>query len=132
LNQPASHKSKGPFLDFRDPWGNRIEIVDYESIQFTKAPNVLRGMGLDHLMPPAAAGNFSSRLKVNHRASLCATAWSASAYWRCNEQSGALSARAGIVAGKTTAWTRTAESGNALTFHFCPTCGSTVFWENSP
>ena len=97
LNQPASHKSKGPFLDFRDPWGNRIEIVDYASIQFTKAPNVLRGMGLDHLMPPAAAGNFSSRLKVNHRASLCATAWSASAYWRCNEQSGALSARAGVV-----------------------------------
>jgi hypothetical protein len=24
---------------------------------------------------------------------------------------------------------RTAESGNAITFHFCPTCGSTVFWE---
>jgi hypothetical protein len=34
------------------------------------------------------------------------------------------------VAGKSTAWTRTAESGNALTFHFCPTCGSTVYWEN--
>ena len=33
-------------------------------------------------------------------------------------------------AGKTTTWTRTAESGNALTYHFCPTCGSTVFWEN--
>jgi hypothetical protein len=32
-------------------------------------------------------------------------------------------------AGKATAWTRTAESGNALTFHFCPTCGSTVYWE---
>jgi lactoylglutathione lyase len=40
---------EGPFLDFRDPWGNRIEIVDYGSIQFTKAPNVLRGMGLGHL-----------------------------------------------------------------------------------
>ena len=37
---------EGPFLDFRDPWGNRIEIVDYGSIQFTKAPNVLRGMVL--------------------------------------------------------------------------------------
>src|SRR5499427_8420459 len=33
-------------------------------------------------------------------------------------------------AGKATAWTRTAESGNALTFHFCPTCGSTVYWES--
>ena len=39
----------GPFLDFRDPWGNRIEIVGYENIQFTKAPNVLRGMRLSHL-----------------------------------------------------------------------------------
>jgi len=39
----------GPFLDFLDPWGNRIEVVDYQDIQFTKAPNVLRGMGLDHL-----------------------------------------------------------------------------------
>jgi lactoylglutathione lyase len=40
---------KGPFLDFRDPWGNRIEIVGYDNIQFSKAPNVLRGMGLTHL-----------------------------------------------------------------------------------
>ena len=39
----------GPFLDFRDPWGNRIEIVGYDNIQFSKAPNVLRGMGLEHL-----------------------------------------------------------------------------------
>lgn len=39
----------GPFLDFRDPWGNRIELVGYENIQFTKAPEVLRGMGLAHL-----------------------------------------------------------------------------------
>jgi predicted enzyme related to lactoylglutathione lyase len=39
----------GPFLDFRDPWGNRIEIVGYDNIQFTKAANVLRGMGLAHL-----------------------------------------------------------------------------------
>src|SRR5205823_12908899 len=35
-----------------------------------------------------------------------------------------------IFAGKATAWMRTAESGNALTFHFCPTCGSTVYWES--
>jgi hypothetical protein len=37
----------GPFLDFLDPWGNRIEIVGYDNIQFTKAPNVLRGMEFD-------------------------------------------------------------------------------------
>lgn len=36
----------GPFLDFLDPWGNRIEVIEYANIQFTKAPNVLRGMGL--------------------------------------------------------------------------------------
>ena len=39
----------GRFLDFLDPWGNRIEIVGYDNIQFTKAPNVLRGMGLTQL-----------------------------------------------------------------------------------
>ena len=39
----------GRGLDFRDPWGNRIEIVGYQNIQFTKAPNVLRGMGLSQL-----------------------------------------------------------------------------------
>jgi len=39
----------GAFLDFRDPWGNRIEIVGYDNVQFTKTPNVLRGMGLAHL-----------------------------------------------------------------------------------
>lgn len=37
----------GSRLDFRDPWGNRVEIVDYRDIQFTKAPAVLEGMGLD-------------------------------------------------------------------------------------
>jgi predicted enzyme related to lactoylglutathione lyase len=34
----------GPFIDFFDPWGNRIEIVAYADIQFSKAPHVLRGM----------------------------------------------------------------------------------------
>lgn len=45
----------GPFLDFHDPWGNRIEIVGYDNIQFSKAPNVLRGMGLTHLAKNAQA-----------------------------------------------------------------------------
>ena len=39
----------GPFMDFLDPWGNRIEIIDYTGIQFTKAPQVLKGMGLEGL-----------------------------------------------------------------------------------
>jgi len=37
---------EGPFLDFLDPWGNRLEIIEYSNIQFTKDKNVLRGMGL--------------------------------------------------------------------------------------
>ena len=37
----------GPVLDFLDPWGNRVEVVEYADIQFTKAPQVLRAMGLD-------------------------------------------------------------------------------------
>jgi predicted enzyme related to lactoylglutathione lyase len=45
----------GRFLDFRDPWGNRIEIVGYDNIQFTKARHVLRGMGLEHLKKNAQA-----------------------------------------------------------------------------
>ena len=36
-------------VDFRDPWGNHIQVVDYREIQFTKAENVLRGMGLEGL-----------------------------------------------------------------------------------
>ena len=36
-------------LDFRDPWGNHIQVVDYHDIQFTKAPEILRGMKLDEL-----------------------------------------------------------------------------------
>ena len=39
----------GTFLDFRDPWGNLVEIIGYENIQFTKASHVLRGMGLSDL-----------------------------------------------------------------------------------
>src|SRR5437764_8176381 len=37
---------EGPFLDFLDPWGNRIEVIEYSNIQFTTASNVLHGMGL--------------------------------------------------------------------------------------
>ncbi len=37
------------FLDFLDPWGNRVEITTYTKIQFSKADHVLKGMGLSHL-----------------------------------------------------------------------------------
>jgi lactoylglutathione lyase len=41
--------SRGRSLDFHDPWGNQVQVVDYREIQFTKAPQVARGMGVDHL-----------------------------------------------------------------------------------
>ena len=45
----------GRFLDFLDPWGNRVELTTYTNIQFTKADHVLRGMGLSHLVKSAEA-----------------------------------------------------------------------------
>jgi lactoylglutathione lyase len=36
-------------LRFRDPWGNLVEVVQYSDVQFTKAPQVLGGMGLERL-----------------------------------------------------------------------------------
>jgi lactoylglutathione lyase len=39
----------GRGLDFIDPWGNHIQVVEYRDIQFTKAPEVLAAMGLDDL-----------------------------------------------------------------------------------
>jgi len=36
-------------LDFDDPWGNHVQVVDYREIQFTKTPRILRGMRLDGL-----------------------------------------------------------------------------------
>jgi catechol 2,3-dioxygenase-like lactoylglutathione lyase family enzyme len=32
---------------FRDPWGNHVQVVAYAEIQFTKTPEILRGMGLE-------------------------------------------------------------------------------------
>ena len=37
----------GRGLSFRDPWGNRVEVVQYDEVQFTKEAAVLRGMGID-------------------------------------------------------------------------------------
>ena len=46
LEKMGVERLPGGFFDFLDPWGNRIEIVGYEGIQFTKAAHVLEGMGL--------------------------------------------------------------------------------------
>ena len=45
----------GRGLDFRDPWGNRVQVVEYGEVQFTKAPGVRRGMGIDDLEKSARA-----------------------------------------------------------------------------
>jgi len=42
-------------LDFDDPWGNHVQVVDYSEIQFTKTPEVLRAMKLDGLRKTEAA-----------------------------------------------------------------------------
>jgi hypothetical protein len=39
----------GRGLDFRDPWGNHVQVVEYGRVQFSKTPAVLGGMGLDGL-----------------------------------------------------------------------------------
>ncbi|TMM13463.1 MAG: VOC family protein [Actinobacteria bacterium] len=43
---PVSHP---PSLDFRDPWGNHVQAVDYREVQFTKAPEIAAAMGIDGL-----------------------------------------------------------------------------------
>jgi lactoylglutathione lyase len=37
----------GRFFDIRDPSGNRLQIVQYDEIQFTKTDRILAGMGLE-------------------------------------------------------------------------------------
>jgi catechol 2,3-dioxygenase-like lactoylglutathione lyase family enzyme len=37
----------GRFLDFLDPWGNRVQVVQYDQIRFAKTPEVLEEMGLE-------------------------------------------------------------------------------------
>jgi lactoylglutathione lyase len=49
LQEAEVEISPGRGLNFRDPWGNLVQIVEYGDIQFTKTPAVLRGMGLEDL-----------------------------------------------------------------------------------
>jgi lactoylglutathione lyase len=49
LEQAGVEIRPGRGLDFLDPWGNQVEIVDYRDIQFSKEPAVLSAMGLDDL-----------------------------------------------------------------------------------
>ncbi len=42
-------------LDFYDPWGNLVQVVDYRDVQFLKTDEVLRAQGLKGLKKPERA-----------------------------------------------------------------------------
>jgi len=59
---PSRNRFRAGYLDFLDPWGNRIQIVEYRGIQFTKDAYVLRGMGLEGLgKTPEAIGQLEAK-----------------------------------------------------------------------
>ena len=69
-------------LDFRDPWGNLVQVVDYRDIQFTKTPEVLRAMGLDGLgKTPAALERAAREGRRGRRASAAARGARRPAAW---------------------------------------------------
>ena len=50
----------GRGLDFRDPWGNHVQ-VEYADVQFSKTPEVLRGMGLELPKSDRALGELHEK-----------------------------------------------------------------------
>ena len=62
LEQAGVELLPGRGVEFRDPWGNRVQIVQYADIQFTKHKAVLEGMGCADLhKSPAAIGELSRK-----------------------------------------------------------------------
>ena len=62
LQEAGAEISGGRGLNFRDPWGNLVQVVEYADVQFTKAPGVLRGMGLeDREKTPEALRELSEK-----------------------------------------------------------------------
>jgi lactoylglutathione lyase len=49
LQEAGVELQPGRGLDFLDPWGNQVQVVDYRDVQFTKTPEILAGMGLPDL-----------------------------------------------------------------------------------
>jgi catechol 2,3-dioxygenase-like lactoylglutathione lyase family enzyme len=47
LEEGGAEILPGPRLDFRDPSGNRVQVVQYDQIQFTKTERVLEAMGVE-------------------------------------------------------------------------------------
>ena len=61
LEQAGVELLPGRRVEFRDPWGNRVQIVQYADIQFTKHKAVLEGMGCADLRKSPAAIDELSR-----------------------------------------------------------------------
>jgi catechol 2,3-dioxygenase-like lactoylglutathione lyase family enzyme len=55
LEQAGAEILPSPGLDFQDPFGNHVQVVQYSDIQFSKAPPVLWGMGLEGLSKSESA-----------------------------------------------------------------------------
>jgi len=51
----------GRGLDFLDPWGNFVQVVQYDEVQFTKTESVLRGMGLELAKTDAALAELRAK-----------------------------------------------------------------------
>jgi catechol 2,3-dioxygenase-like lactoylglutathione lyase family enzyme len=51
--------------DIRDPWGNNVQVVAYEDVQFTKTPEILRAMGLDLEKTEAARAELRRKLGLD-------------------------------------------------------------------
>jgi len=48
-------------LEFRDPWGNRLQVVEYRDVQFSKTGAVLAGMGVDGEKSDAALAELAEK-----------------------------------------------------------------------
>jgi lactoylglutathione lyase len=53
---------RGASFDFRDPWGNRFQVVGYRDIQFERSDGVRRALGIEAVeKTPAARREIAER-----------------------------------------------------------------------
>ena len=54
--------ARGSSFDFRDPWGNRFQVVAYRNIQFERSDGVRRALGIEDVAKTEAArGEIADR-----------------------------------------------------------------------
>jgi predicted enzyme related to lactoylglutathione lyase len=61
LREAGAEIDPGRFLNARDPFGNLLQVVQYDQIQFTKSPEVLRAMALELTKTAAALEELRAR-----------------------------------------------------------------------